>query len=236
MRSRSSRADPQVIYVPEYSPSYVWGAPVWNEYPTCGIRADSVGDSGRGSTWAPSTRAGEAGEAGDGLRVVWRRVVPEHGLLRALRVSPWGQLGGGGWGRGAGGRMAWAHDPVHRMGVAYSSRGVASRYGSTRYAGAPRTISSAGRTGTAQMSRAATTGGTRSAAAGGWQHIGARQRSCAQRGHGFQSSNRGYAGSYGQAARSYGSAQSYRGSGATQGYRSAPSYGPVLLVGYSGAA
>src|ERR1035441_9179044 len=26
-------ADPQVIYVPQYDPAYVWGPPVWGAYP-----------------------------------------------------------------------------------------------------------------------------------------------------------------------------------------------------------
>jgi hypothetical protein len=227
-------ADPQVIYVPEYSPSYVWGAPVWNEYP------DLWYPGGFGWGFGPGIYMGAfypgwGGWGGWGWGCGWfgGGLFLNTGFFGHYGFHHGGNWGGGGWGRGAGGRMAWAHDPVHRMGVAYSSRGVASRYGSTRYAGAPRTISSAGRTGTAQMSRAATTGGTRSAAAGGWQHIGASNGAARSGATGFQSSNRGYAGSYGQAARSYGSAQSYRGSGSTQVYRSAPSYGRSYSSGYS---
>ena len=42
---RNLPADPQVIYVPIYSPSYVWGPPVWGAYSTCGTRRVSGSDS-----------------------------------------------------------------------------------------------------------------------------------------------------------------------------------------------
>ncbi|MGO9096730.1 MAG: DUF3300 domain-containing protein [Bryobacteraceae bacterium] len=220
-------ADPQVIYVPEYSPSYIWGPPVWNEYPDLWYPGWGWGFGFGPGIYMGGFFPGWGGWGGWGWGCGW------FGGGLFLNAGFFGHYGfhgggwgGGGWGRGVGGRMAWTHNPAHRMGVAYSSRAVASRYGSTRYAGGPRNISSAGRTGTAQMSRAGAT-------TGGWQHFGASNGATRSGATGFQSSNRGYAGSYGQSARSYGSAQSYRGYGSTQGYRSAPSYGRSYSSGYS---
>ncbi len=52
-----------------------------------------------------------------------------HGLfLNSLFFGHFGFHGGGGFGPGFGGRVAWAHDAGHRLGVPYSSRAVASRF------------------------------------------------------------------------------------------------------------
>ena len=44
-------ADPQVIYVPTYDPSYVWGAPEWGYYPPLMYPAYGWG-------WYPGIRIG----------------------------------------------------------------------------------------------------------------------------------------------------------------------------------
>jgi hypothetical protein len=220
-------ADPQVIYVPEYSPSYVWGAPVWDEYPDLWYPGWGWGFGFGPGIYMGAFFPGWLGWGGWGWGCGW------FGGGLFLNVGFFGHYGFHGAGYwGGGGRMAWTHDPAHRMGVAYSSRAVASRYGSSRYVGGARTISNAGRAGTAQMSRAAM-GGTRAAATSGWQRFGGNNGVARSGASSFQSSNRGYVGSYGQTARSYAANGGARSYGSAQAYRSAPSYGRSYSSGYS---
>ncbi len=117
-------ANPDVWYVPNYNPAYIWGPPAWGYYPPLlypGIDA--------GLLWYP-------------------------GIDLDLWFGGWGGWGWGGWGWGpdwfgggiycdnsffhrygfhhypgaALGRSAWAHNPEHRLGVPYANREVASRF------------------------------------------------------------------------------------------------------------
>ncbi len=118
-------ANPDVWYVPDYNPAFVWGPPVWGAYPPLvypGI------DAGFG--WYP-------------------------GIDLGLYFGGWGGWGWGGWGWapnwyggsiytdnsffhrygfrnfGGGGMLgnsAWMHNPGHRLGVPYANRAVAGRF------------------------------------------------------------------------------------------------------------
>jgi hypothetical protein len=116
--------DPNVWYVPNYNPVYVWGPPVWGYYPPLIYPGIAVGWG-----WFP-------------------------GIDIGLYFGGWGGWGWGGWGwgcnwfgggifidhsffhrygfhdygGGALGRSAWAHDPAHRLGVPYANREVANRF------------------------------------------------------------------------------------------------------------
>src|SRR5579863_3502957 len=121
-------ADPDMWYVPNYNPAYVWGPPAWGAYPPLfypGI------DAGLG--WYP-------------------------GIDLGLYFGGWGGWGWGGWGwapdwyggniymdhsffnrygfrnfQGGGplGNSAWMHNPEHRLGVPYANREVAGRFAGT---------------------------------------------------------------------------------------------------------
>jgi len=118
-------ANPDVWYVPNYNPAYVWGPPDWGYYPPLlypGI------DLGLG--WYP-------------------------GIDLGLYFGGWGGWGWGGWGwapnwyggnifidnsffhrygfrnfQGGGllGSSIWMHNPEHRLGVPYANRDVAGRF------------------------------------------------------------------------------------------------------------
>ncbi len=120
-------ANPNIWYVPNYNPVFVWGPPVWGYYPPLLYPGIDVGLG-----WFP-------------------------GIDIGLYFGGWGGWGWGGWGwypnwygggifidhsffhrygfqhfhegGGALGRSAWTHDPGHRLGVPYANREVASRYG-----------------------------------------------------------------------------------------------------------
>jgi hypothetical protein len=224
-------ANPAVVYVPEYNPDYVWGPPAYGDYPPLDYADDGFG-------WDPGVYIG--GFFGGLLWNSWGWAPNWFGCNILLNGFFFHHFGFGGFGYGGG---VWAHNPAHRLGVPYSNRTLATRFGGA---------SSYGRGGyggnaSAGFNRSATAGFNRSATAGfnrgageNWQHFGqgstrgagggesSRFGSSAYRdGTGYNSyrpnsyyggTYRGnYAGSYGSSARSYGYRSSYGG-----GYR-APS-------------
>ncbi len=118
-------ANPDVWYVPNYNPAYVWGPPAYGAYPPLLYPGIDVGFG-----WDP-------------------------GIDLGLYFGGWGGWGWGGWGWApnwyggnvfidhsffhrygfrdfGGGRLgnsAWAHNPEHRLGVPYGNREVAGRFG-----------------------------------------------------------------------------------------------------------
>jgi hypothetical protein len=118
-------ADPQVIYVPTYDPMYVWGPPAWGYYPSLYYPAFGFG-------WGPGFDVGLyfggwgfggwGGWGGWGWGPNWfgRNIFVNHAFFR--------NYGFRGYGGGFGGRGIWAHDPTHRLGVAYPNRQLAGRF------------------------------------------------------------------------------------------------------------
>lgn len=122
---RIEPADPDVWYVPNYNPMYVWGPPVWGVYPPLMYPGVDMGFD-----WYPGVDLG-------------------------LYFGGWGGWGWGGWGwtpnwyagnifvdhsffhrygfrrEGEGylGNSVWMHNPEHRLGVPYASPTVAGRFG-----------------------------------------------------------------------------------------------------------
>ena len=120
-------ANPDVMYVPEYAPEYVWGPPEWGAYPDLGYPSFGFGFGFGPPIYVGGFFPGWAGWGGWGWGCGWFG----GGLfVNAGFFGHYGFHGGwGGYGRGFGGRMAWAHDPAHRWGAAYPNRGVAARFG-----------------------------------------------------------------------------------------------------------
>ena len=124
-------ANPEVIYVPTYNPEYIWGPPAYGYYPPlyypdigfgfgfgAGIYLGGFfGGLGWGDWgWSPNWF---------GYSIFQHRYFFDHCGFR----------GYGGFGGGAfGGRGIWAHNPMHRMGVAYPTRGLANRFGGASFA------------------------------------------------------------------------------------------------------
>ena len=130
-------ADPQVIYVPIYSPSYVWGPPVWGAYPDLWYPSGFGFGFGYGrgiymSSYFPSWMGWSDWGWGSG----WfgRSLFLNTGFFNryGFRGGDYGRYGGFS-GRGWGGRAAWTHNPGHRMGIPYPNRTVANRFNSTRF-------------------------------------------------------------------------------------------------------
>jgi hypothetical protein len=120
-------ANPQVIYIPEYDPAYIWGASLYYPY---------------ASWYYPPF--------GPGIYFGFGRAIP----IGLWFGGGWGGWGGWGWhpgwgghniivnnsfihrynynvsrGGGLSGRSNWSHDVSHRGGVPYSTPALSSRYG-----------------------------------------------------------------------------------------------------------
>jgi len=151
-------ADPQVIYVPQYDPMYVWGPPAWGYYPPLGYY-------GYGFGFGPAIDIGFCfggwggwgwGGWGWGWGPNWfgRSVFVNYGFF-----NHYGFHGGYGAG-GFGGRTAWQHDASHRLGVAYPNSRLAGRYGAASLASR------------SAMARSGSFNSPRQASAGNWNHFG----------------------------------------------------------------
>ena len=124
--------DPQVVYPPVYNPEYVWGPPVYGAYPVLAYPAPGYGIGFAVGTVLSGLFAGFVGFGGWGWGLSWLT----HGLfLNGLFFSHfgfhgWGGGVGGGFGRPGyygGARVAWVHNPAHRLGVPYGNRYAAAR-------------------------------------------------------------------------------------------------------------
>lgn len=232
-------ANPQVVYVPEYNPYYIWGPPVWGYYPPLyyppvafgfgfypGIFLGGFfGGLGWGLGW---------GGWGWGCNWFGGLILTNGFFFNHYGFHGWG----GGWGRGefagSGGfrGSAWTHNPAFRGGVPYANRAVANRFGGT-YAGGGSYARTGQAGGFARSGAANARLGTRSfaegnrAQSGGWRSFGQSGAGTAAGRQGFNSAARG-----GAAQPGFRSSPSYGGNG---GLRSAPSYSAPVYRGGSGA-
>ena len=206
-------ANPDVVYVPEYNPEYIWGPPAWGYYPPLWYP-----DVDFGFGFYPGIYLGGFfGGFGLGAWGWWPNWFGCSIYTNAFFFNRWGF---GHFGPGFRGGV-WAHNPYHRLGVSYPNRALAGRYGATSRAGlASRSYASAGnfgRSGFAARS-APETGQYRGSSApsyrGGQAYGGSNSfRSTPGRSYSYNGGN-----AYRSApSRSY----SYNGGNA---YRSAPSY------------
>ena len=129
-------ANPNVWYVPNYNPAYVWGPPVWGIYPPLYYPGIGVGLS-----WFPGCDLdlwfggwGGWGWGGWGWTPNWfgGGIFIDHSFFHRFGFRGYG---GGGWL----GRSEWMHNPEHRLGVPYANRAVADRFArNNAFAGAGR--------------------------------------------------------------------------------------------------
>jgi hypothetical protein len=183
-------ADPQVIYVPTYDPTYIWGAPDMGYYP--GLYYPTYGFGFGFGIPMGGFYGGWGGWGGWGWGCNWfgGGLFMNGGFFGRYGYG----LGYGGFRGGFAGNRAWAHN--------YSRASVAT--GRSAYSRSYNT---------AAGSRAAGSG-ARAGAAGQSLNRGAAGQT-ANRGAAGQSVNRGAAG---QSANRGGTAQSYNRGGAAQSY------------------
>ena len=180
-------AYPQVIYVPEYDPGYIWGPPAWGAYPALpyarygfgfgpgidiGFCFGDWGGWAWGWGWGPNWFGGSVFVNGAFFR--------HHGYRGGFR------------GGGFAGREAWQHEPGHRRGVAYPNGRLTARYQAASLAsrGAMARSGSWGRPG----AETASTYGHRSAMQGSrGAALPSARRTTEERWRGFQGASRSQA-------------------------------------------
>ena len=203
-------ADPQVIYVPQYDPMYVWGPPAWGYYPPLYYPAFGFG-------FGPGLDIGLCfggwGYGGFGLGFGWGgwgwgpNWFGHSIFVNGAFFNHYGFHGGFG---GYGGRGVWAHNPMHRQGVPYSNRQLSQRFQAASRAGmASRAGAGMGRLNAYGQSA----GGVRGGGFRGSQYSGA-SRYGVQGGQGFRG----------------GAAGSSRGFQASPGYQSRQSFQAALVM------
>jgi hypothetical protein len=116
-------ANPQVIYVPSYSPEVVWGAPVYPYppiyYPPAGSLALAFGVGiAMGAWW---------GNGGGGWGCGWGNYGGNININNNNNFVRNGNIRNGGNNLGGGNR--WQHRPEHRGGAPYRDRATADRFG-----------------------------------------------------------------------------------------------------------
>jgi hypothetical protein len=234
-------ANPEVIYVPSYSPTVVYGAPLYPyppiyypPYPPGGMFVSfSVG-----VVWGAAIWGGSCCGCGWGGNDVDINV--NNNFNRVNHYEGGDRGGRGQAGSGAGGGK-WQHNPEHRGGTPYSNKATANKYGgsargdslASRQAGAgnagarPSTGGSRGpsagtrpSTGGAGARPSTPSAGTRPS--GGGDSIGSRNipKSSGAKPSGFGGGSGGYSGSHARASSSRGSrSMGSRGGGGGGGGR-----------------
>jgi hypothetical protein len=222
-------ANPEVIYVPYYDPAYVWGPPAWGDYPYFPVSVYGYG------FW-PGINVGLCfggwgGWGGWGWGPNWfgRSVFVNAGFFNRF-----GFRGFGGFGFHGAGRVAWAHDPGHRLGIAYPNRALSGRFGAASMASRAnmmqRSSSFAGNRGTEGGFRGSgfQSGGARGFNGGGAAGHGFNGAAAAPRSFGSGGANRSFSApqgfSGGGAPRGFSGGGAPRGfsGGAPQGFSGAP--------------
>jgi len=108
-------ANPDVVYVPNYDPAYVWGPPVWGSYPSLYYPPYGFG-------WGPGIALGLWGGWGWGWGPNWfggtvfvtNVFINRHGFHPDAHHRDI--------------RERWAHNPGHRRGVPYPTQQLARRF------------------------------------------------------------------------------------------------------------
>jgi hypothetical protein len=226
-------ANPEVVYVPQYNPEYIWGQPDYGYYPPL-YYPDYYG---YGYGFGPGIYIGGffggLGWGGWGWGPNWFNYSIYQNYSFFNHYGFRGVYGSGGFG----GRGIWAHDPMHRPGVAYPNRGLATRYGSAANSanrgnvGANTAQRGAAAGGTNRLQSSPSQAGGRSlaqqgnrAAAGNWQRFGGSGAGTSQGRPGAPATrpNMNTAPSSGSGGSQW---SHFGGSGSQPGYRSSPSYG-----------
>ena len=124
--------DPNVVYVPQYDPVWIWGPAVYYPYPAWYWPPFTVRVGRLGFGFYPPVSMGSYfgygwhGWGGWGWRPAWgtRTVIVNNTFIHRYNFNS-GRLAQ------LHGTSVWAHDPVHRGGVPYTRPELANRYQSS---------------------------------------------------------------------------------------------------------
>jgi hypothetical protein len=116
-------ANPQVIYLPNYDPAYIWGPSLYYPYASWYYPGGYFG-FGIGIPIGMYFGGGWGGWGGWGWHPGWgsHNVIVNNNFIHRYNFNS-GRSGS------LSGRSNWSHDASHRQGVPYSNSSVSSRYG-----------------------------------------------------------------------------------------------------------
>jgi hypothetical protein len=116
-------ANPEVVYVPSYNPTVIWGAPAYPypPYPWGGMLAASAISFGVG------VAVGAMWGGGWGWGMGWggNQININNNFINRNNLNNINNI------NRSGNRNTWQHNPQHRGGAPYANRDVANRYGGT---------------------------------------------------------------------------------------------------------
>ena len=125
-----SPVDPNVMYVPEYNPVWIWGPAIYYPYPGWYWPPASIMVAGVGFGFYPPVSMGFyfgygwSGWGGWGWRPAWgtHTVIVNNTFIHRYNFNE---------ARGVDlhGTTTWTHDATHRMGVPYANPALRTRYG-----------------------------------------------------------------------------------------------------------
>jgi hypothetical protein len=115
-------ANPQIIYLPQYDPAYIWGPPLYYPYASWYYPGAYFG-FGVGIPMGFYFGGGWGGWGGWGWSPGWggHTIIVNNGFIHRynFNASRGGSLNG---------TSAWSHDATHRQGVPYSNAALANQY------------------------------------------------------------------------------------------------------------
>ena len=118
------QADPQVVYVPSYDPTFVYGEPLY-PYPSIYYPPAGYYAAGAAISFGVGVAMGAAWGGGWGWNAGWGNndinINRNNNFNRNVNAS----------GNYRGGNNAWQHNSAHRGGAPYRDRTTANRYGGT---------------------------------------------------------------------------------------------------------
>jgi len=127
------QANPKVVYVPSYDPTYVYGAPIYPyppiyypAYPAGGVIAASAISFGVGLAIGAAWGGGWGWGAGWGGNDI--NINNNNNFNRNTNINGGNRNNINGGNRVNGGNK-WQHNPQHRGGAPYGDRGTANRFG-----------------------------------------------------------------------------------------------------------
>jgi hypothetical protein len=125
------QASPEVVYVPSYNPTVVYGAPAY-PYPPIAYPPPGYYAAGMAISFGVGIAMGAAWGGGWGWNSGWGgnnniTINNNNNFNRNTNVNGGNRVSN----RPAGGSSNWQHNPQHRGGAPYSNRATATKYGGT---------------------------------------------------------------------------------------------------------
>jgi uncharacterized protein DUF3300 len=219
------QASPDVVYVPSYNPTVVYGAPAY-PYPPIAYPPPGYYAAGMAISFGVGLAMGAAWGGGWGYNSNWGggnnniNINNNNNFVKnSNRQNVSNRTGGG---------NTWQHNPKHRGGAPYSNRGAANKYGGTTRGDSMANRQERARQNQGQRGNREQANARDRSASGGRQQAGASNRSAGGRdagnrgaGAGNMSSNRGGGGSGDRV----GNRSVSSGSGAGGGSRGSSAFG-----------